>query len=93
MKTESIRAALKVAKHESLSGAACELRTDYQTVMAKLNVLERELGFKLFERRRGSYHNMLPTEQGRRWLIYARRALELLEQGKVVAKVRKGDGL
>src|SRR5512139_2758173 len=70
---------LAVARHRSLSRAAAELDLGQPTISDRLRSLERELGATLVQRRgRG----VALTPEGEAFLSYARRALEVLKQGK-----------
>jgi DNA-binding transcriptional LysR family regulator len=79
MTEDQLIAFLSVARHRSLSRAASELDLGQPTISDRLRSLERELGASLV-RRQG--RGVALTPEGETFLTYARRALEVLKQGK-----------
>ena len=69
---DNLRHALAVGTAGSISGAARALGVNHTTVLRRLEVLEAQLGTRLFDRQRGGYQ---PTEAG----------LVLLEQARHMA--------
>ena len=76
----------------SLSAAARELATTQPTVSKLVAWLEREVGARLLER---STQRVLPTEEGSRFLVHAKRLVEDYEEalGEVASGVREPRGL
>lgn len=76
----------------SLSAAARELATTQPTVSKLVASLEREVGARLLER---SSQRVLPTEEGSRFLLHAKRLLEDYEEAlaEVASGVREPRGL
>ena len=76
----------------SLSAVARELTTTQPTVSKLVAWLEREVGARLLER---SSQRVLPTEEGTRFLVHAKRLLEDYEEalGEVASGVREPRGL
>lgn len=76
----------------SLSGVARELATTQPTVSKLVAWLEREVGARLLER---SSRRVLPTEEGSRFLVSAKRLLEDYEEAlaDVASGVREPHGL
>jgi DNA-binding transcriptional LysR family regulator len=91
MRTEYIRTALKIAQTGNMEKAARELFMAQPSVSNEMRVLEKELGFQLFLRTRSKTNPMVLTEQGAKWLVHARRALELLDQGAVPVEIRRAE--
>jgi DNA-binding transcriptional LysR family regulator len=89
VRTDFIRTALKVAQTSNMAKAADELFMAQTSVRNEMHILEKELGFQLFERTRSKTNPMVLTEQGAKWLVHARRALELLDQGAVPVEIRR----
>jgi DNA-binding transcriptional LysR family regulator len=69
----------------SLSAAARELATTQPTVSKQVAWLEREVGARLLER---SSQRVLPTEEGTRFLVHAKRLVEDYEEA--LAEVASG---
>ena len=76
----------------SLSAVARELATTQPTVSKLVAWLEREVGARLLER---SSQRVLPTEEGSRFLVHAKRLLEDYEEAlaEVASGVREPRGL
>lgn len=86
MRTEFIRTALKVAQTGSMAKAADAMFMSQTTVRWEMMTLEKDLGFALFERTRNKTNPITLTDQGAKWLAFARKAMELLDQGAVEIK-------
>jgi DNA-binding transcriptional LysR family regulator len=69
------------AATKNFTRAAGELGCSQSTVTLHVKALERELGVRLFERRRFS-KNVVLTEAGHRTLEYANRLLTLADEIK-----------
>lgn len=83
MRTDFIRTILKVAELGNVTKAAEQLFMVGPTVSGQLKIIEEELGFKIFERTGDKTKPILVTDQGAKWLAFARKAVELLDQGAV----------
>ena len=96
METSFIRTALKVAETCNMSKAALDMFVEPFTVSQQVNRVERELGFLLFDRTGNRMNPLILTDQGVKWVAFARKAIDLLEAGAVEvkraerAKLRKG---
>ena len=71
-----LEAAIAVAQDLNFSRAAERLHIDQSTVTKRINSLENQLGFKLFER---SHQSVELTEPGRRFVQEAREAVLHIE--------------
>lgn len=91
MQTSYIRTVLKVAQAGSMAKAAPELYLLHPTVANQVNHLEKELGFKIFDRTRSKTRPLIITERGAKWLAHARKALELLDAGAVPMEIKRID--
>ncbi len=79
IETLDMQMVLTVARLGSFSAAATELRMAVPSVSTRMASLERRLGARLFERRaRGS----ALTSEGLRFVGYARRCLDLLDEAR-----------
>lgn len=88
MRTDFIMTAIKVSETGTFGKAARELYMAEANVHHQIHRLERELGFPLFVKdplARG----YVATEQGAKWLVFARRAMELLDAGAVGVRASK----
>jgi DNA-binding transcriptional LysR family regulator len=72
-----LEAAIAVAQDLNFSRAAERLHVDQSTVTKRINSLESQLGFKLFER---SHQSVELTEPGRRFVEEAREAVSHMER-------------
>lgn len=70
---DDLRIALAIAEHGSLSGAAATLHISHPTLSRRLQLMERRLGTRLFERRPSGLN---PTAAGEAALQLARRLRE-----------------
>ena len=89
---KAMAAFVRAVELGSLSAAARELATTQPTVSKVVASLEREVGARLLER---SSQRVLPTEEGSRFLIHAKRLLEDYEEAlaEVASGVREPRGL
>ncbi|MDD0811306.1 LysR substrate-binding domain-containing protein [Curvibacter sp. RS43] len=83
---DELRVALACAETGSLTASAARLHTSPAAASAALKKLEARLGARLFER---STRSMRITAEGELFTAYARRALDLLDEGQ--AQLREGD--
>ena len=77
MREDHINTFVLVAEEGSFSKAAARLGISAVSVMNRMNALERELGFRLFER---TTKGAVPTEAGESLVRAARRIGRLLEE-------------
>ena len=77
-----LRLLVETERHGSLTAASRVLDTTPAAASATLKRIERRLGLRLFER---STRAMRLTPEGATLLDYARRAIELLEEGEAQA--------
>lgn len=91
-KLKAMGAFVRAVELGSLSAAARELATTQPTVSKLVAWLEREVGARLLER---SSQRVLPTEEGSRFLVHAKRLLEDYEEAlaEVASGVREPRGL
>jgi LysR family cyn operon transcriptional activator len=89
MRTDYIKTALKVAEIGHFSLAADALFMSHPAALYQIRTLEKELGFPLFDGPSNKKRLLTPTMQGAKWLVLARKAMELLDQGTVEMKVTK----
>jgi DNA-binding transcriptional LysR family regulator len=85
VRVDQLKTALTIAKCKSYTRASEELFLAQPSVTAQINSLEKELGFKLFERSWVNNRQLVVTEQGATYLYYARQALWMLEEGRLEA--------
>ncbi|ODU05457.1 MAG: hypothetical protein ABS81_07500 [Pseudonocardia sp. SCN 72-86] len=79
IETLDMQVVLTVARLGSFSAAAAEMRVAAPSISARMASLERRLGARLFERKaRGS----ALTPEGQRFVGYARRCLDLLDEAR-----------
>src|SRR3954469_10952203 len=76
-----LEALVQVVRRGSVTGAAQALYVTQPALTARLNALERDVGARLLVRRRGGVRL---TEAGRAFLPYAERALQAMEDGRLV---------
>jgi DNA-binding transcriptional LysR family regulator len=76
-----LEALIEVVRRGTVTGAARSLYLTQPALTARLNALERDVGAKLLVRRRGGVRL---TEAGRAFLPYAERALQAIEEGRLV---------
>jgi DNA-binding transcriptional LysR family regulator len=72
---------VEVVRRGSVTGAAQALYLTQPALTARLNALERDIGTLLVVRRRGGVRL---TEAGRAFLPYAERALQAIDEGRLV---------
>ena len=72
-----LEAAIAVAQDLNFSRAAERLHIDQSTVTKRINSLETQLGFKLFER---THQSVELTEPGRRFVEEAQEAVSHMER-------------
>src|SRR5262249_1785668 len=83
-----LEALVEVVRRGSVTGAAQALYVTQPALTARLNALERDVGTRLLVRRRGGVRL---TEAGRAFLPYAERALEAMDEGRLVlGELRRG---
>lgn len=80
MDVKQLRAFLTISETQNITKAAALLNIVQPAVSRQIHLLEEELGVKLFERGR---HGMHLTDEGKVLAIYARRALNEIEQAKM----------
>ena len=80
MDIKQLRAFLTISETQNITKAANLLNIVQPAVTRQIHLLEEELGVKLFERGR---HGMNITEEGKILEVYARRALNEIEQAKM----------
>ena len=79
---------MQVVRRGSVTGAAQALYVTQPALTARLNALERDVGARLLVRRRGGVRL---TEAGRAFLPYAERALQAMDEGRLVlGELRRG---
>ena len=79
---------MQVVRRGSVTGAAQALYVTQPALTARLNALERDVGTRLLVRRRGGVRL---TEAGRAFLPYAERALQAMDEGRLVlGELRRG---
>jgi DNA-binding transcriptional LysR family regulator len=76
-----LEALVEVVRRGSVTGAAHALYLTQPALTARLNALERDIGTPLVVRRRGGVRL---TEAGRAFLPYAERALQAIDEGRLV---------
>ena len=76
-----LEALVAVVRRGSVTGAAQALYLTQPALTARLNALERDIGTRLLVRRRGGVRL---TEAGRAFLPYAERALQAIDEGRLV---------
>ncbi|MBI4328741.1 MAG: LysR family transcriptional regulator [Chloroflexi bacterium] len=79
MELSQLEAFVQVARQRSFSGAARAMDLTQPTISSRIQILERELGSSLFERRA---RGVVLTDAGRNFLSYAERALLALQDGQ-----------
>lgn len=89
MRTEFIKTAIQLSETGSYARAGQALGLPASNLYHHIQNIENELGFMLFELPPGR-KNYVATGQGAKWLAFARRAMEMLDQGTVEMKVKKG---
>jgi DNA-binding transcriptional LysR family regulator len=80
--TDQLLAFERIVREGSFGRAAWELGIAQSTISARMRALERAVGGPLFERGR---RPLALTARGREFLPYARRALEVLREGRDAA--------
>jgi DNA-binding transcriptional LysR family regulator len=83
MDIDQLRAFERIVREGSFSRAARALDITQPTISARIAALERTLGGRLFTR---GGRNLTLTERGEQFLPYARRVLEVLEEGVEAAR-------
>src|SRR5713226_4527053 len=83
MDTDQLLAFERIVREGSFSAAARQLDIAQPTISARIQTLETEVGGPLFVR--GGRHLTL-TERGESFLTYAKRALEVLNEGIEAAR-------
>jgi DNA-binding transcriptional LysR family regulator len=83
MDIDQLRAFERIVREGSFSRAARALNITQPTISARIASLERTLGGPLFTR---GGRNLTLTERGEQFLPYARRVLEVLEEGVEAAR-------
>ena len=78
---------MEVVRRGSVTGAAQALYLTQPALTARLNALERDIGTRLVVRRRGGVRL---TEAGRAFLPYAERALQAVDEGRLVLGELRG---
>ena len=76
-----LEALIEVVRRGTVTGAARSLYLTQPALTARLNALERDVGARLLIRRRGGVRL---TEAGRAFLPYAERALQAIDEGRLV---------
>lgn len=76
----------RIVREGSFSRAARQLDISQPTISARIQGLEQEVGGPLFVR---GGHRLTLTERGESFLSYARRALEILNEGIEAARLRE----
>ena len=83
-----LEALVEVVRRGSVTGAAQALYLTQPALTARLNALERDIGTRLVVRRRGGVRL---TEAGRAFMPYAERALQAIDEGRLVlGELRRG---
>lgn len=80
MQTEYLEEFVKVALHGSITQAARNMYMSQSTLSAHMSSLERDVGFKLFNRSSGSETTL--TDAGARFLELSQKALNILEEAR-----------
>lgn len=79
MNREMISSFILIVQQQTISSAAKSLFVSQSTISHRIQMLEQELGLKLFERQRG-FKKMELTEEGRKFYPLAMQWLELSSQ-------------
>jgi DNA-binding transcriptional LysR family regulator len=87
--TDQLLAFERIVREGSFGRAAWELGIAQSTISARMRALERVLGGPLFERGR---RPLALTPRGREFLPYARRALDVLREGRDAAGRAQEEG-
>jgi DNA-binding transcriptional LysR family regulator len=88
LELRQIRYALFVAKERSFTRAAMRLHVSQSAVSAQIKLLEREIGFSLFQR---GTRGVEPTESGRTFLHEAERIIgDLMNLSETARRLRGG---
>ena len=87
MDIKQLRTFVTILEVENLTKAAAMLNIVQPAVSRQIQMLEEELGVKLFNRSR---HGMALTEDGKLLEPYARRILEEVETAKLELTANKG---
>lgn len=87
MDIKQLRTFITILETENLTKAAAMLNIVQPAVTRQIQLLEEELGVKLFNRSR---HGMTPTEDGKILESYARRILDDVESAKLELTSIKG---
>ncbi len=80
MTQQEIEAFLETVKQGSISAAAEKFYITQPALSRRISILEEELGYVLFHRRKGS-RNVELTEEGKAFLPIARKTLQLWQGG------------
>lgn len=78
MELKWLKTFLLAAKHENFRKAAEELFVSQPTVTVHIHLLEKEVGYKLFNKKG---RQVILTEAGRSYIPYAKKLLSVYEQG------------
>jgi DNA-binding transcriptional LysR family regulator len=91
MRTEALKTALKVVELKSFTRAGEVLFMAQVTVSQQIAALEKELGFRLFDRRRSKKGpHVIITPEGATFLLFASQAVRMLEEGVLEAVEERG---
>ena len=83
---DDLRYLLAIARSRSLHGAAQALRVNHSTVFRRLNVLEGQLGVRLFERLPDGYVPTVAGEEIRRHAETIEASVHALERAKLAGQ-------
>lgn len=83
MTQQEIEAFLETVRQGSISAAAEKFFITQPALSRRLSILEEELGYTLFHRRKGS-RNVALTEEGKAFLPIARKTLQLWQEAAAV---------
>jgi DNA-binding transcriptional LysR family regulator len=78
MRVRDLQIFVEVMRSGSISRTAAKMYLAQQSVSERIHIVERDLGADLFVR---SARGMTPTPSGQRFLTYAERCLDLLDEG------------
>ena len=88
MELKWLKTFLLAAKYENFRQAAEELFVSQPTVTVHIQLLEKELGCKLFKR---EGRQIMLTEAGRSYIIHAQRLLSLYQDGiEEISRIQQG---
>ncbi|ALX48608.1 LysR family transcriptional regulator [Lentibacillus amyloliquefaciens] len=90
MNESQLQTFMTVAEYKSYSKAAIILNVTQPTVTSRIKTLEENLGCSLFTR---IGHDILLTEEGKRFIDYAHNILSYMDYSKEIANAHKDPGI